>query len=93
MPTRVLPKMSRLLFWYEYNTIKKTFPPFDCNNSLSTAEFPEEGGGDVLHGGPEQRGGDVQQRLSRSGAGGVPSSAGGEGSTQRLHQVPSSAGH
>lgn len=58
-----------------------------------TAEFPAKSWGDVLHGGPEQRGGDVQQRISWSGSGGVPSSAGGEGSTQRLFKVPGSAGH
>lgn len=63
------------------------------SGSFSIVEFPAESWSDVLHGRPEQRRGDVQQRISWPCAGGVPSSAGREGSTQRLHQVPGPAGH
>lgn len=57
------------------------------------AEFPGEGGGDVLQSGPEHRGGDVQQRDGRSRPGGVPTTVGGDGSPQGLHQVQSPAGY
>lgn len=56
-------------------------------------EFPAESGDNVLHGGPEQRGGNVQQRIGRACAGGVSSSSGREGSTERILQIPSTAGY
>ncbi|KAI1897294.1 hypothetical protein AGOR_G00081840 [Albula goreensis] len=43
---------------------------------LPLKELPAEGGGDVLPGRPEQRGGDVQQRVRRPRPGGVPAAAG-----------------
>lgn len=69
------------LTWFLHNNISVS-PLFIATISvLSIVEFPAESRGDVLHGRSEQRGGDVQQRISWSSAGGVPSFAGGEGST------------
>lgn len=59
----------------------------------SIVEFPAESGDNVLHGRPEQRGGNVQQRIARACAGGVSSSSGREGSTERILQIPSTAGY
>ena len=59
---------------------------------LVPAKLPAQGGGALLQGGPEHRGGDVQQRERGPGARGVLGSARPEGVAQGLHQVQGSAG-